>query len=153
MSTSDSFNASITVDGVGVNLHAPSLSALSALLARLGLAGSTSPGVSAAEKAAVLGNAPAPAATPKPTAAPTAAPAASPRTAAEPPAAAPAGVTYDDVKKVVSAIYAIKPQAAVDALAAFKKPDGTPVTKGQELDPKQWVDFVDHARKVLESLK
>lgn len=154
--TTDSFQAHLTVDGAAVQINASSMTTLQLLLARLTLANGaqTASGVSADEKAAVVGNVPTPAPTPKPAAvAKAATPAPTPPTAtaapvaAQQPKAEPSGVTYEDVKKVVNALYAIEPQHAVDALAKFN------VKNGKELDPKDWVKFVEDGRAQLESLK
>jgi hypothetical protein len=162
----NTYAAHVNTDGAQISISAPSMTVLAALLARLGLATpAPSPAVTADEKAAVLGK-PAAAATAPTRAAPaaktTAAPAA-PSDAAAPGksnSAAPAdkpssagtpadasAVTYDDVKKVVNALYAIEPDHAVTLLAEFK------VQNGKQLDTTQWIAFVEQGRAKLAQLQ
>lgn len=61
-------------------------------------------------------------------------------------ASAQASATYDDVKRVVNALYAVKPQHAVDMLATFN------AKKGTELKPEQYADFVTKAQQKLTEL-
>lgn len=168
----ESYNARVQIDGAHVSVQAPSLTVLAALIARLKGAPSegtpVTPDGRIVEKKAAVGAAEkqevAQAAAGKPKAnaqtAPAKASSESAPAAGEPASPAPSQaastpaadeaekpVGYEDVKQVVNALYAIKPQHAVDLLAAFG------VTKGPELQPQQWPDVVKTGRAKLVELK
>lgn len=166
----DHYSASVTIEGARVVIDAPALNVLDALIRRLTLSNAPQP-VSAEQTAAraeldAQQAAPAPSAEKKASKAKTEpaaeapgksqstaaasqeTPAATPRTAeAAEDGAQPKGVSYDDVKRLVNALYAIKPQHAVDALADFK------VKNGKELAPQDWPAFVEKAEARLAALK
>lgn len=114
-------------------------------------------GLTADEKAAVLGNAQKPEVKTKPATKPaattstepsaSAAPADKPSSASTDAGASEKPVAYDQVKALVNALYMIDPKHAVEALAEFN------VKNGKELQPQQWPAFVAAAGKKLEALK
>jgi hypothetical protein len=135
----ETYRADISIDGASVSVVASSMTILADLIARLKGAAPQAQAVSQAPKAPKAEKqASAPAAPEAPGKSDSAPPAAAPA-AAQPQADASTqapGVSYDDVKKVVNALYAIKPQHAIDLLKSFN------VTKGPELQPQQWPDVV-----------
>jgi hypothetical protein len=150
--TADHFEANLTLEhGATAYIQAPTIDLLAALVARTKAQLSNVPAPEA--KPATVAKAP----TPK--AQEVSQPAAgksepAPNAAATASAAAPAAastqaeaVSFDDVKSVVNKLYAIKPQHAVDALAAFG------VKKGSDLQPQQWPEFVEKARAQLAKLE
>lgn len=146
MPTPDIFSAMITVDGASIQISAPTLSAVAALLAKIKsdapatLVGSTlvpAPATPAASKTTAKADV-------APGKSQSAAPAEKPSAAS---ATDAAGVTYEDVKRAVNALYAIDPKHAVAALAAFD------VKNGKGLDPKQWDDFCAYAKGMLDDMK
>lgn len=102
IATRDEFSALLNVEGAQVHINAPSFDLLSALIAKFKAdAPATKPsaGVSADEKAAVLGNAQS-----QPEASPSAGPAATPSAATTQAAASASDVTQDMVNKATIAL-------------------------------------------------
>lgn len=157
----DNYMARVSVDGATVRIDAPSMEVLIALVARLAdpLASVSSAAVGtlvvsnpvkaamtrAEEKAAVLAAAAPSEPQPGKSAPPAQDPAPTSPTATVAADAVP--VSYDDVKRLINALYAIDPKHAVGALADFN------VVKGTQLDPTQWVDFFTKGSARLTSLK
>lgn len=148
------FSAHIRVEGAAVRIDTSDLTVLATLLARL-KAGVPSVAVAADEKQEVASST-----TGKPpikssaktaetkASSESAPPAGAPASPAPSPAASTAdkGVSYDDVKKVITELYGKDQKAAVGLLADFG------VTKGPELQPQQWPAVVEAAKKKLAEL-
>ena len=152
------YSAELRVEDASVRISSTSMTTLASLIARLKTAAAPasapfppiSAAVSAEEKQAAA--APVAATPPAPTAAPgksakseTKAAASSPTAAA--PAIAASTVTYDDVKRVVTAIYAISPTEATELLKGFN------VDNARKLTEAQWPDLVAQGDKLLAKLQ
>lgn len=142
----ETYRADISIDGASVSVVASSMTILADLIARLKGAAPQAHPVSQAPKAPKAEKqASAPAAQEAPGKSESAPPAAAPAAADKPADASTqaAAVSYDDVKKIVNALYVIKPQHAIDLLKQFD------VTKGPELQPQQWPDVVAAGQTLL----
>lgn len=147
----ESYRADLRIDGASVSVVASSMPILADLISRLKGAAPQAQAVSQAPakpaKGAPAAQAPAPAAEApgkSDSAPPAAAPAPAPAQADASTQAAAA--SYDDIAQVVNALYALKPQHAVDLLGQFG------VKNGKQLQPQQWPDVVAAGKAKLAEL-